>query len=61
MSEMVHGHRGIGIHPGVVIGETTVSGSFLSGLPYADSMVWAYYRILKEHPEIKLITSAWIE
>jgi iron only hydrogenase large subunit-like protein len=32
--------------------------SFYPVLPYADITVWAYYRILRENPEAKLIASA---
>jgi iron only hydrogenase large subunit-like protein len=34
--------------------------AFYPVLPYADITVWAYYRILKENPEAKLIASACI-
>ncbi|MDR2247436.1 MAG: hypothetical protein LBE17_12340 [Treponema sp.] len=34
--------------------------AFYPVLPYADITIWAYYRILKENPKIKLITSACI-
>jgi iron only hydrogenase large subunit-like protein len=34
--------------------------AFYPVLPYADITVWAYYKILKENPETKLITSACV-
>jgi iron only hydrogenase large subunit-like protein len=34
--------------------------AFYPVLPYADITVWAYYRILKANPSIKLITSACV-
>jgi iron only hydrogenase large subunit-like protein len=34
--------------------------AFYPVLPYADITVWAYYRILKENPQTKLIASACI-
>jgi hypothetical protein len=34
--------------------------AFYPVLPYADITVWAYYKILKENPETKLIASACI-
>lgn len=34
--------------------------AFYPVLPYADITVWAYYRILKEKPETKLIASACV-